>query len=736
MRRSIGLLGATGVGIGAIVGGGILALAGVAFAATGPGAILAFALNGVIAVLTALSFAEMSTAFPESGGTYTFAKKVLSVQAAFTVGWIVWFASIVAGVLYAMGFASYAVIALGSVWSATAGTPPQWLAQRSVVVGLAIAATAFYTASLTRSGGGGGQWTTVGKVIVFAVLIAGGLWALGGLPSGGVRAGLTPFFPSGAGGMFRAMGYTFIALQGFDLIAAVAGEIRDPGRTIPRAMLLSLAAALAIYLPLLLVVAVFGSQPGHSIAAIGAEQPEAVVALAARKFLGPLGFWLVVVAAVLSMLSALQANLFAASRVAFAMARDRTLPHALGEIDEKRSTPVAAVIASALTVVVILLVIPDVAAAGAAASLIFLVSFAMAHWTSILARRRGGGRPGSLRTPWFPLIPAIGGVACLGLAIFQGISVPSAGLVASVWVGLGAILFLWLLAPRARIVDAAAEGMDPHLIRLRGRNPLVLAPIANPASAEAMVAVANAICPPAVGRVVLLSVVPAPDTWQPGETPHQLSDAQAVLGQALTASFAAGLAPEALTTVAPQAWTEISRVARLHRCESLLLGLSSMTDGTVNQGLETLMSGVDCDVVVLRAPQGWHPSQASKILVPMAGRGDHDMLRARLLGSLCRTGEHEVTFVRVLADNASAAAFEEARRALARIAGDEAPGLSRIEIVRSAAVAAEITRRAAESDLVILGLQRFHRRRKVFGDTALRIARETQCAIIMISRRG
>ena len=99
--RSVGLLGATGIGVGAIVGGGILALAGVAFGATGPSAILAFALNGIIALITALSFAQLASRFPESGGTYTIAKKVMSIETAFVIGWIVWFASIVAGVLYA-----------------------------------------------------------------------------------------------------------------------------------------------------------------------------------------------------------------------------------------------------------------------------------------------------------------------------------------------------------------------------------------------------------------------------------------------------------------------------------------------------------------------------------------------------------------------------------------------------------------------------------------------------------
>ncbi len=69
LERSIGLWGATGIGVGAIVGGGVLALAGVAFATTGPGAIVAFALNGGIALVTALSFAELAAAFPESGGS-------------------------------------------------------------------------------------------------------------------------------------------------------------------------------------------------------------------------------------------------------------------------------------------------------------------------------------------------------------------------------------------------------------------------------------------------------------------------------------------------------------------------------------------------------------------------------------------------------------------------------------------------------------------------------------------
>ena len=157
MERSIGLLGATGIGIGAIVGGGILALAGVAFATTGPSALIVFATNGVIAVLTALSFAEMSTAFPESGGTYTFAKKVLSVRSAFAFGWVGWFASIVAGVLYALGFGAYAAIVLQEGCVFVFGEAPSWLVGSDMVTALAVGATAFYTFGLVRKNSGGGR---------------------------------------------------------------------------------------------------------------------------------------------------------------------------------------------------------------------------------------------------------------------------------------------------------------------------------------------------------------------------------------------------------------------------------------------------------------------------------------------------------------------------------------------------------------------------------------------------
>ncbi len=733
--RHLGLTAATGVGVGAIVGGGILVLAGAAFRETGPGAILAFTLNGLVAVMTALSFAEMSSMFPESGGAYTFAKKVLTVRAAFGVGWILWFAYIVAGVLYALGFAEYAVLAVAELLQETPIGEPTWLRKRPMLSVFAVCATGLYSLLLVRKSSGGGQVETIGKLVVFALLLLLGAWALGAAPSGTTKEGLTPFLEHGTTGLLTAMGFTFIALQGFDLIATVGGEVKEPERNIPRAMLSSLGIALVVYIPLLFLVSTVGTAPGESIGEMSRARPATVMADAAYNFAGVFGYWLVVVAAILSTLSALSACLLAASRIALRMANDRTLPRVLQQRHATRDTPIMAIYATALAMAFILLMVPNVSAAGAAASLIFLISFALVHWTNLLARRRTRIKA-PFRTPWFPAIPLIGGLACALLAIYQAVSVPSAGGIAAVWLGLGVILYAGLFAGRAQAVDAFTEAFDPRLGVLRGRSPLVLVPVANPASAVGMVTVANALAIPVVGKVILLTVVRKPGDFSAAEaeTVKAISDARDVVGQALTASMSAGHQPEALMTIASDPWKEIARVADSHECESLLVGFSSLQEHEHITRLEGLLNDVECDVVILRAPKDWSLSSSTRIVVPVGGRGGHDELRARLLGSLGRAGCTSVRFVQITKERLPPHERDERERELRIFASEETFGVPQVELIQSDDTIAALAAAAGPDDLLILGLQH-ERHRRLFSKLALRVARKTGAATIMISRK-
>ena len=727
-ERHLGLFGATAIGVGAIVGGGILALAGVAFATTGPSAILAFGLNGAIAFLTAASFAELATRFPQSGGTYTYAKRVLSIEVAFVVGWVVWFASIVAGVLYALGFAAFAAEGIAQLIAAS-GEPPAWLGRRSVQIAAALSATAVYALALMRSAGGGGNAATIGKVVVFAILLLGGCWAW--LTTGGadLQASFDPFFAEGGRGFVQAMGYTFIALQGFDLIAAVGGEVRDPARNLPRSMYLSLGIALAIYLPLLFFITTVGAPAEGTITEAAAANPAGLVAEAAGRFLGPLGYWLVIGAGLLSMLSALQANLLGASRVAFAMARDRNLPRPLGEMAGRTGTPTIAVGVTAAMLALVVLAVGDVSAAGAASSLIFLISFATVHWSAILARRRSGD-------PRTAIVPMIGAALCMALAIFQAFSVPSAGTVVVVWLGVGLLLYLTVLAPGARLADVSAEARDPELARLRGRSPLVLVPIANPANAASLVGVAATVRTPGVGRILLHSVVrPPEDAVGPEEEYEALRDAQAILGEALQRGFERSTAPETLFTIAADVWSEIVRVAAVHRCETVLLGTPDLMTTGVEAQVERLLGAVDADAVVVRAPRRWRIAQVRRVLVPVGGRRDHSQLRARLLASLTRTEGCKIQFLGIVPSDAS---YEERRRTereLRALARDEAEGHFEIVLRDGDDPAEGIVAAAEEADLVVLGMQRTRRATRSLGSLAVAVARASETPLVLIDAR-
>jgi len=729
--RTIGFFGALGIGVGAMVGGGILALAGVAYAVSGPSAILAFALNGLIAFITALSFAEMASANPQSGGTYTYAKKALSLQVAFGVGWIVWFASLVAAVLYALGFGAFAVFALQQIPSEGLNGI---LELGMLPVLLAIAAIGYFAFSLTRSSGDGGAVINIGKLAVFAVLIAGGLAVFVQTPFGQIKESLDPFFSGGFSGVIAAMGYTFIALQGFDLIGSAAGEIKNPEKTIPKAMMGTLAVGLAIYIPLLFLMSTVGVLPGESITEMSRENPETVLAVAAQNYLGAFGFWLVLVAGIFSMLSALQANLFAASRISLKMAKDRTLNHHLSNINEKFGTPVTSILVTCGIVALLVLILPDLASAGAASSLIFLITFALAHLIMILMRNRGYKESETFRAPFFPALPVVGIITCMGLAIFQAIVVPAAGFIAMLWLLIGAVLFVSFFVKKAQTIEASEQALDPDLVRLRGLSPLVLLPISNPANAESMVFLANALAPPVIGRILLHSIV-IPST-EKDDLEKRLLSSRDVTQYALKASFEAGLRPETLTTIAEHPWEEIERVVKIHNCRSLLLGLSDLHDFQTNQNLEKLVKHIKADVVVFRPPySGWKITEARKVLIPVAGFESHDPLRARVAASLWRASQPEITFIQIMPSNTPKETLQKNNLHLSRFAGRIIPGKTEVRIIPNDDVVSELINQASGHDLVIMGLGKAGKHQKAFGHLAHALAEKTSKALIFISKK-
>jgi len=273
-------------------------------------------------------------------------------------------------------------------------------------------------------------------------------------------------------------------------------------------MFTSIGITLVVYLGLLFaVLTVGGSDPSQPAwQELGARGDEAV-AVAARNFAGPAGGVVVVAAGLLATFSALTATLLAASRISFSMARDRALPRKLSKLAGRAASPTNALLASGVLVVAVVLLTGNVEVAGAAASLIFLLSFALTNAAGLLVRMRVGALA-AYRAPLYPVLPLLGITACLGLAGFQAVVVPRASFVALGWLLVGSVLYRIVFGHKARTVSARSEAWDSTLVRLRGRSPLVLVPVANPDRAATLLRFAYALATPGTGRVMALTVAP------------------------------------------------------------------------------------------------------------------------------------------------------------------------------------------------------------------------------------
>ena len=448
-EAELGLLDATMIGMGAMIGAGIFVLTGLAAEIAGPAAILVFALNGVVTAFTGLSYAELASSIPKSGGGYAFVREIFDDLSSFIMGWMLWFAYMIAGALYALGFAPnflellhvYGAVAppdeIGAVALPVVGAElsPGFLLAFVAVFGL-VALNAVSTAA-------SGKAETVFTIIKVSILV---VFVIFGLASPMFSsAEFQPLFPagSGAGAVLPAMGLTFIAFEGYDLITTVTEEVKNPRKNIPKAIFLSLIATVIVYLAVVAVAV--GTLGADGLADAG----EAGIAAAATSFM-PTGLpiiqnggALIVFGAVFSTLTALNAVVIASSRVAFSMGREGQLLPSFGQIHHRYGTPFVAILASA--VVMLGSVALPTQSAGNMASLFFLLSFIIVNIAVIRLRRERPNMNRPYEMPFYPIPPLLGIALNLVLA---GVLVeyllrtdPLALLLSVVWLLLGGVAY-------------------------------------------------------------------------------------------------------------------------------------------------------------------------------------------------------------------------------------------------------------------------------------------------------
>ena len=428
------------VGIAAMIGGSIFVLTGPAIGLAGSAVIIAFIINATITLFTAMAYAELGSAMPEAGGGYLWVREGLPRPNAFISGWMAWFAHIVAGSLYAVSFASFLnglLMQLNLFKDVGAEGTLLILGIIPLDKVIAIASVATFTyvnfKGTSETGKTGDIVTVIQLGLIFA-LIGAGLWTMHANP--GWALNFSDFMPLGIAGIVAAMGLTFIAFEGYEVIVQTGEEVKNPKRNIPRAIFISLAAVVVFYCLIAFVsIGAIFPEGMPSWEFIG-EQGELGISAAAELII-PYGAFIVLGGGMISTLAALNATTFSSARVAFAMGRHYNLPHRFSAIHPRNKTPYIAILLSGLIMAVMASGLP-LDQIAIAAGVIFLLLFTQVNLAAINIRRIYGDKLDyGFKTPFFPVIPIVGIFLKIGLAIYLLVTDPLSWVITIVWVAIG-----------------------------------------------------------------------------------------------------------------------------------------------------------------------------------------------------------------------------------------------------------------------------------------------------------
>jgi basic amino acid/polyamine antiporter, APA family len=405
LRRAVGALDLTALGLGAIIGTGIFVVIGEAIGDAGPAIILSFVLAGVTCVFSALCFAELASAIPVAGSAYTYSYATMGELIAWIIGWdlILEYAVSVAAV--AVGWGQYFNDLLDSLFGVTlpesiAGPPGEGGVVNLPAVFIVLSVTAVLCYGIRESARANTVMVVI-KLLVLGLFLVLGVTAFNG-------DNLSPFTPEGTDGVITAASVIFFAYIGFDAVSTSGEETKNPSRDLPIAIVGSLVIATVLYI-LVAVVAV-GALPFDQLK--DAEAPLAKVVDEGAGF----GWASSVISfgALVAITSVVLTILYGQTRIMFAMSRDGLMPRRFAYVHPKTRTPVYitatfGVLISILAAFVPLTEIVKLVNIGT------LFAFVLVNIGVVILRRTRPDLKRGFRVPFVPLFPIIGTLLCVYL---------------------------------------------------------------------------------------------------------------------------------------------------------------------------------------------------------------------------------------------------------------------------------------------------------------------------------
>ncbi len=405
LKRSIGVFQLTMFGVGATVGTGIFFVLSEAVPEAGPGVIVSFLIAGIAAGLAAICYAELASAVPVSGSTYSYAYTTLGEVVAMGVAACLLLEYGVSTAAVAVGWSQYVNKLLdnffgGHLPQAISAAP--WDTTPGIINLPAVFLVSMCAMLLIRGASESAKVNTVMVLIKLGVLVMFAVIAFTAFDTDR----FADFAPLGVAGIGSAAGTIFFSYIGLDAVSTAGDEVKDPQRTMPRAILAALITVTSVYL--LVTLAALGAQTWTSF-----EGQEAGLAKILDDVTGA-NYWGTVLAAgaVISIFSVTLVTLYGQTRILFAMGRDGLLPSMFAKVNTRSMTPVNNTIIVAIVVGILAGLVPlnylaDMVSIGT------LVAFIVVSVGVVILRVREPDLPRGFKVPGYPVTPVLSVLACL-----------------------------------------------------------------------------------------------------------------------------------------------------------------------------------------------------------------------------------------------------------------------------------------------------------------------------------
>jgi len=710
LSRDLGLGSTLAIGAGTMIAAGIFTLSGLAVAHVGSAAIVSFVLAAAVAALTALTYCEFTSIYPESGEGYLYARKTFAPPLAYMVGWCL-----------LLGYASSCAFYIASlssyfnefIWH----VPIEQLAGLAVLLGLTL-----LNIKGTKETGLFQIVITAGKIGLLLWFVSAGLSHLD------TDAVVAKFMTdiTDAGGIASTAALVFVTFFGFSAVAAAAGEVRNPTKTVPRAIFLSMGIVTVLYVLVILVI----------VAADLKDYDEAAMGIVAKDFLGPIGGMVIVVGALFSMLSASNASVLAGSRIALSMSRLGHLPREIGTINAQTRTPAVALVLVGAGITAFALILPLEGLAHFA-DCVLLAALTLVNLSLIQHRRKYPQLKRPFRVPLVPVLPGLGIVANICLLV----QIPLQGHIGPVALAVFAAAggFLGFLAWKGTQAETVAISGEPSRVALERSTTAdsrfrVLVPIANPANVSKLIDLAASVAKPRDGEIVVLRVLVVPEQLPPALEEAHVEDERKLLEQARAQSLEHGVPASSLVRIGHNLAKAILETSHQRNCNLILLGWKGHTSSAeriLGGDMDEVVTHARADIMLVKLlGENW---PLKRLLLPTAG-GEHARCAEAYAADIAASQDGSLTLCSVMPPTTHRPELvaEDDRLRKARSRMRQLKDV-KTEVLLENSPVAGIIKEADDYDAVIVGASEQSFSSKVlFGSIPERIARDLDRPVIVI----